>query len=82
MGVDPYSFVSALNIVIAQRLLRANCKSCASPVSKEQVKLPRGVTIPAGATLMAGKGCGVCRGTGYKGRHAVAEVLCLDDEFA
>jgi general secretion pathway protein E len=81
MGVDPYSFVSALNIVIAQRLLRVNCKSCATPVEKSQVKLPRGVEIPAGALLMAGKGCGACRGTGYKGRHAVAEVMCLDDEL-
>ena len=81
MGVDPYSFVSALNIVITQRLLRANCKSCAAPVDKTQVKLPKGVEIPATATLMAGKGCGACRGTGYKGRHAVAEILCLDDEL-
>ncbi len=81
MGVDPYSFVSALNIVIAQRLLRANCKNCAAPVNKTQVKLPRGVEVPATANLMAGKGCGACRGTGYKGRHAVAEVLCLDDEL-
>ncbi len=81
MGVDPYSFVSALNIVIAQRLLRANCKNCAQPVSHDQAKLPRNINIPAGAKLMAGKGCGICRGTGYKGRHAVAEILRLDDEL-
>jgi general secretion pathway protein E len=81
MGVDPYSFVSALNIVVAQRLLRTVCKQCATPVSLNQIKLPRGVHIPSDATLMHGKGCGVCRGTGYKGRRAVAEVLLLDDEL-
>lgn len=81
MGVDPYSFVSALNIVVAQRLLRAICKHCAEPLPLDKVKLPRGVQIPHDAVLMHGKGCGVCRGTGYKGRHAVAEILCLDDEL-
>ncbi len=81
MGVDPYSFVSALNIVVAQRLLRAICKNCAAPVSLDNVKLPRGITLPPNAKLMHGKGCGICRGTGYKGRRAVAEVLSLDDEL-
>lgn len=79
MGVDPYSFVSALNIVVAQRLLRAICKQCAAPVPEDQIRLPRGVQLPQGVTPMHGKGCGICRGTGYKGRHAVAEILCLDD---
>jgi general secretion pathway protein E len=74
MGVDPYSFVSALNIVVAQRLLRVVCKQCAEPVSA-----PSGT--PKHATLMRGKGCGACRGTGFKGRQAVAEILQLDDEL-
>lgn len=81
MGVDPYSFVSALNIVIAQRLLRAICKHCATAVLPSAIKIPRGITLPEHANLMHGKGCGFCRGTGYKGRHAVAEVLLLDDEL-
>jgi general secretion pathway protein E len=76
MGVDPYSFVSALNIVVAQRLLRVVCKQCAEPVSA-----PPNITVPKHATLMHGKGCGACRGTGFKGRQAVAEVLQLDDEL-
>lgn len=77
MGVDAYSFVSALNIIIAQRLLRTVCKHCAEPVtvSAEQA----GVTPPPDAQPVLGKGCGACRGTGYKGRRAVAEVLCMDD---
>lgn len=80
MGVDPYSFVSALNIVVAQRLLRAVCKHCAEPVLTASVNV-KNVSIPATATLKRGKGCGACRGTGYKGRHAVAEILLLDDEL-
>jgi len=70
MGVDPYSFVSALNIVVAQRLLRVVCQQCAVPTT--HTDFPH-IHVPATATLLKGKGCGACRGTGYKGRHAVAE---------
>ena len=80
MGVDPYSFVSALNIVVAQRLLRAICKHCSEPVTIASANV-KNLSIPASATLKHGKGCGACRGTGYKGRHAVAEILLLDDEL-
>ncbi len=79
MGVDPYSFVSALNIVVAQRLLRVNCPQCAEKVT---ANIPyKNIVIPASAQLKRGKGCGTCRGTGYKGRRAVAEILILDDEL-
>lgn len=81
MGVDPYSFVSALNIVVAQRLLRINCPQCSTPLTAKEVDLPDDITIPNDAKLMHGKGCGHCRGTGYKGRRAIAEILCLDDEL-
>ncbi len=76
MGVDPYSFVSALNIVVAQRLLRVVCSQCAEPA--QNTDFPN-IKIPASATLKQGKGCGACRGTGFKGRHAVAEILHFDD---
>jgi general secretion pathway protein E len=77
MGVDAYSFVSALNIIIAQRLLRTVCKQCAEPVTISPELA--GVTPPLDARPVLGKGCGACRGTGYKGRRAVAEMLCMDD---
>lgn len=77
MGVDAYSFVSALNIIIAQRLLRTVCRQCAEPVTVTPELA--GAPIPPGARTVLGKGCGACRGTGYKGRKAVAEVLCMDD---
>lgn len=82
MGVDPYSFVSALNIVIAQRLIRSVCHDCAQPITvTDDIINAAGMTPPQTAKLVDGNGCGSCRGTGYKGRRAVAEVLCLDDEL-
>lgn len=84
MNVDPYSFVSALNGVLAQRLVRMNCTHCAEPVEATKAELVAAHIDPerfAGATLMAGKGCGKCRGTGFKGRRAIGELLVLTDEL-
>ena len=84
MGVDPYSFVSALNAVLAQRLVRVNCPHCAaidkpSDALLDDSGLSRAET--AAWSFRAGRGCGQCRGTGYKGRKAIAEVLQLNDEI-
>lgn len=82
MGVDPYSFVSALNVIIAQRLLRTNCTGCSEPLLLSAEALAEAVaSAPTDATPKQGRGCGLCRGTGYKGRRAVAEILSLDDEL-
>jgi len=82
MGVDPYSFVSALNVIIAQRLLRTNCSGCSEPLLLSAEALAEAVAAaPTDATPKQGRGCGLCRGTGYKGRLAVAEILSLDDEL-
>ncbi|HEX7888781.1 MAG TPA: GspE/PulE family protein [Ramlibacter sp.] len=84
MGVDPYSFVSALNGIVGQRLVRQVCPSCAAPVTIGP-KLLEASGIPAEEAgsyrFMHGRGCGQCRGTGYKGRRAIAELLHLDDEL-
>jgi general secretion pathway protein E len=82
MEVDPYSFASALNGVVAQRLVRLNCPHCAAPATPsaeefEASGLGRGDV--AGWTFRTGRGCGQCRGTGYKGRRAIAEIMMLDD---
>lgn len=73
MQVDPYSMVSALNGIVAQRLLRINCLHCseesAPPVDGEL------------RTWRSGRGCAQCRNTGYKGRRAIGECLLLDDEL-
>jgi general secretion pathway protein E len=84
MGVDPYSFSAALNGIVAQRLLRVNCTRCAVDVTPDADELAR-LGLDVAATIdwrtRAGRGCGHCRGTGYKGRKAVAEVLRVNDAF-
>jgi general secretion pathway protein E len=57
MGVDPFNLASALNAVMAQRLVRVICGACSA------------------------KGCAQCRGTGYRGRKAIAELMVLNDEI-
>lgn len=84
MGVDPYSFAAALNGVVSQRLLRLNCEHCATchiPTTVELQLAGLDESMVEGWNLQSGQGCGQCRGTGFKGRRALAEVLILDDEL-
>lgn len=84
MGLDPYALGSALNGVWSQRLLRLNCPHCSRPCEPDPVSLQwLGLNESAlqGAQLRRGSGCGDCRGTGYRGRRAIAEVLMLNDEM-
>ncbi len=84
MGVDSYSFASALNGIVAQRLVRMNCPHCAAavvPDRDELYDLDLTDDLITDWKFMAGPGCGHCRGTGYKGRRAAAEVLVLNDHL-
>ena len=84
MGIDPYAFVSALNGIWAQRLVRMNCPHCAARYQPDAAELASVNLEPgevAGYVFMQGKGCGDCRGTGYKGRRSIAEILTLNDEI-
>jgi general secretion pathway protein E len=84
MGVDPYSFVSALNGIIAQRLVRINCPACSQPVVPSAKLLAASGLTPEQVVdyrFMEGRGCGQCRGTGFKGRKAIAEYMVLNDEL-
>jgi general secretion pathway protein E len=84
MGVDMYSLVSALNGVLAQRLLRVNCKHCeADDQPTPELLKASGLyeDVLLSWNFRAGKGCGHCRGSGFKGRKAIAEVLTLNDEI-
>jgi general secretion pathway protein E len=84
MGVDPYSFVSALNGILAQRLLRIVCTSCAEQIKPTQAMLDATGETPDVASAFnwqVGRGCSECRGTGYKGRKAIGELLVLNDEL-
>ncbi|SUD69951.1 type II secretion system protein E [Pseudomonas putida] len=84
MQVDPYSFVSALNAVLAQRLIRLACPHCCTPCEADDETLAAsGLTRDAvqGWTFVRAQGCGQCRGSGYRGRSAIAELLHLDDDL-
>lgn len=84
MGVDPYSFVSCLNGVLAQRLVRINCPHCAEPYVPGEEELSDSGLLRQTAEhykFMRGKGCGNCRGTGFIGRKAIAEILLLNDKL-
>jgi len=84
MGIDPYAFVSALNGIWAQRLIRLNCQHCAKIYIPSDLELERIHLLRANChdyIFKQGDGCGDCRGTGYKGRRAIAEILTLTDEI-
>ncbi|MCB5206689.1 GspE/PulE family protein [Methylovorus mays] len=84
MDVDTYSFVSALNGILAQRLVRLNCTHCLVDDQPDAELLQASMiseTEAASMQFRKGQGCGHCRGSGYKGRMAVAELLILDDEI-
>jgi general secretion pathway protein E len=84
MNVDLYGFVSALNAILAQRLVRLVCPHCAEKTSPEgELLTESGLTAQAtaGWKFVAGRGCRECRGSGYKGRKAVAELMVLNDEL-
>ena len=84
MGIDPYAFVSALNGIWAQRLIRMNCPRCAVQYTPDDAELASAHLTRAEVAdhvFMRGVGCGDCRGTGYKGRRSIAEILTLNDEI-
>jgi type II secretory ATPase GspE/PulE/Tfp pilus assembly ATPase PilB-like protein len=98
MGIEPFLITSALNVIVAQRLVRRICPVCKRPVS-----LPAGIRdrlvdeirvaaalnpidaarVPQGdITFYQGEGCDACQGKGYQGRVGIYEVLSMDDEVA
>jgi type IV pilus assembly protein PilB len=84
MGVEPYNFVSALNCIMAQRLVRIICMNCRRPKHYTPTELKEAGLDPAawsGVTLMEGAGCLECSGTGYHGRTAICELLDLTDRI-
>jgi type IV pilus assembly protein PilB len=84
MGVEPYQFVSALNCVMAQRLVRLICSRCKRPVRVERRLLEESALSPDLADtqqFFEGTGCIDCGGTGFKGRTAICELLDLSDRI-
>jgi len=82
MGIEPYNFVSSLNCILAQRLVRAICNQC-----KTTIQVTRELCEVSGldydkyreVPFYQGKGCPECNGTGFKGRMAITEFLDLSD---
>jgi len=84
MGVEAYNFVSALNCILAQRLVRQICEHC-----KKRVRYPESMLIDSGLNpdewrdfdFVEGAGCFECGGTGFRGRSAIHELLDLTDRI-
>jgi type IV pilus assembly protein PilB len=84
MGVEPYNFVSALNCVMAQRLVRVLCTSCKRRAQAAESLLRESGLDPDlyhDQPFYEGEGCEECGGTGYHGRTAVAELLDMSDHI-
>jgi len=82
MGVEAYNFVSALNCILAQRLVRTICEHCAQTVKHSEEMLVMSGLDPAewrNFEFREGAGCIECGGTGYRGRTAIHELLDLTD---
>jgi general secretion pathway protein E len=81
MGVEPYLLASSLLGVLAQRLVRTLCPSCraqSAPTAGEAALLAE-LALPPAQALWAPVGCGECRGTGYRGRTGIYELIVIDD---
>jgi general secretion pathway protein E len=82
MGCEPYLFSSVLNGVLAQRLVRRICQGCRVPKPAEAAELVAlGVASTGAEELFHGKGCDECRGTGYRGRTGIYELLRVTESI-
>jgi len=84
MGVEPYNFVSALNCILAQRLVRVICEHCKHPVEyPDETLVESGLNLAEWrqVTFYEGAGCFECGGTGFHGRTAIHELLDLSERI-
>lgn len=82
LGVPLYMTIAALEGVLAQRLVRRVCQDCRRRYQPDAAAVALLAARPVGAiTLERGEGCPSCRGTGYRGRTGLFELLVVDDEF-
>jgi type IV pilus assembly protein PilB len=77
MGVEPFMVATAVQGIIAQRLVRKICSHCSIPIAlaKEEAEI---LKVPTETVVYKGKGCQVCNNTGYYGRKAVHEIMILN----
>jgi type IV pilus assembly protein PilB len=84
MGIEPFNVASAVNLIVAQRLVRRICSDCKSEhqySSEELAALGISEEEAAGITFYKGEGCDTCGNTGYKGRQGIYEVMALSPEL-
>jgi type II secretory ATPase GspE/PulE/Tfp pilus assembly ATPase PilB-like protein len=84
MGIERYLLASALNLVIAQRLVRRICEHCKEPVTLKEEIIKRLQIDPEkarDAVFYHGRGCTACGGTGYLGRLPIFEFLVVDNDI-
>jgi type IV pilus assembly protein PilB len=83
MGIEAFNVASAVNLVVAQRLVRRICKDCKAPASYKDEELATLGDLAAmkQLELMKGKGCDSCGGLGYKGRAGIYEVMAMSPEL-
>ena len=85
MGLPRFVVANTMKAVLAQRLARRLCKDCKEEVdmSPEEIAVfeANNVKVPAGAKVWKPKGCDICKGTGFKGRCGMHELLVLNDEI-
>jgi type IV pilus assembly protein PilB len=83
MGIEAFNVASAVNLVVAQRLVRRICKDCKTSHKYTDVELQSlgtEIDVLRGLPFMKGTGCDTCSGTGYKGRAGLYEVMALTPE--
>jgi type II secretion system protein E len=81
MGVEPYLVSSAIEGVLAQRLVRRVCLECKEPFRPDPAEVPADFELPPDGKVFRGKGCRECRHTGYRGRLGIFELLLMDDDL-
>jgi type IV pilus assembly protein PilB len=81
MGVEAFNVASAVNLVVAQRLVRRICKDCKAPATYTALEIASLGTNLEHVKFMKGQGCETCGGSGYKGRQGLYEVMSLTPEL-
>ena len=83
MGVKPFLVASAVRAIMAQRLIRRNCKKCSEPYTPTEYEMRVLGLDPsemAKTTILKGRGCADCSRTGYRGRTGIYEIFAIDEE--
>ena len=84
MGIEPFNVSAAVNLVVAQRLVRRICSGCKAPAKYTDAELralDELIEPVRGIPFMKGTGCDTCGGTGYKGRAGLYEVMSMTNEL-